>query len=289
MESSLHLVFAHPLIQSAVVPLTLSITLTAVMRFRGPRLGFPRGGGLGIGLAFVLSAWLITGGELSGALSAVQKLTLLSLIGLLMGALLEFLAVSSSTLRGVATVFFLAAAFWIAWPQLQRDALDWPVAALVLAGSGLLFGLARPVERRGPEGLPLLLAAVGIAAVCVVSGSLLIAQLAGALAMASLGFLVWNWPRSRDLLGPSVLLGATLPLLLLALITVLLTRAPVWALAPLAALFFLAPAARLIPAPRARWRDAVQSIFVLILGCVPIAIAVVLALSVETPDDPYYP
>jgi hypothetical protein len=221
-------------------------------------------------------------------LSAVQKLTLLAGAALLLGVFLELRAVSSTVLRWTAVALFLAASLWLAWPQLERGSLDWPVAVLVAGCGILLYGLAAPQERRADDSVPLVLAAAGIAGIALVSGSLLVAQLATAMAVATGGFLMWNWPHARDTLGAGVLLGATLPVLALALTTVLLTPAPPWAFAPLPAVFFLAPVARRLWLSRGRWGEAIQPVYVLVLGCIPVGLAIVLALLADSPDDAYY-
>ncbi len=288
MEQDWSVLAAHPAIQSGVVPLGVAVVMTGLLRLRGSRLGGARGAGLAIGVGFLAGAVLLAGLPFAAPLSAVQKLTLLAGVALLLGVLLELLAVSSNVLRVTALALFLAASLWLSWPQLQRDALDWPVGVLVAGCGILLYGLAVPRERRASDSVPLALAAAGIAGIALVSGSLLIAQLATAMAVATGGFLIWNWPHARDTLGASMLLGATLPVLALALTTVLLTPAPPWSLAPLPAVFFLAPVARGLWLSRGRWGEAIQPVYVLVLGCIPVGLAIALALLADSPGDAYY-
>lgn len=288
MEQSSY-ALAHPAVQSGVLPLVLACVVTGLLRFRGFKLrGRPGTAGLAVSLAFLASAWLIVGLTLGGPLSATQKLVWLVVAGITLGLSSEVLAVRPATLRLVAMGLLLAAALWLAWPQLERNQLDWPVAVFVLGCTALLYPLATPVARPAHESASMLMAAAGTAGIAVVSGSLLIAQLATALAMANVGFLAWNWPRSRDTLGASALLGALVPLLLLALMTVLLTSAPPWALAPLAAVFVSDQLVRRIWVPRERWREALQPLYVVVLSGVPVALGIALALLAESPDDVYY-
>ncbi len=288
MEQTWSALAAHPVVQSGVVPLGLAVMMTGLLRLVGNRLGGVDGAGLAIGIAFLCSAWLLTGVSLAAPVSAIQKLTLLVVACLVLGAAFEVLPISATVRRATTVVLFLAASLWLAWPQLQRDTLDWSVGVLVLACGVLLNRFAVTEERRMTDSIALMLAAAGIAGVAVVSGSLLIAQLATALAMANGGFLVWNWPRARDTLGASVLMSAALPVMALALLTVLLTPAPPWSLAPLVAVFFLDPVAGRLWSPRGRWREAIQPVYVLVLGCLPVGLAIALALLGESPDDAYY-
>ena len=279
---------AHPIIQSVAVPLMVAIIVTGAMRLRGERFGGHRGAGLAIGLGFLASGWLLVGAPLALPLSAVHKLTLLCMAGLVLGAMLELPAASAAVTRVLAVVLFAGAALWLAWPHLQRDTLDWTVTAVAVVCCILLYLLGANAERRADDGLSLLLAAGGVAGVAVVSGSLVIAQLATAVAVAAVGFMVWNWPQPRDTLGATALLGVAVPVLSLALMTVLLTPAPSWALAPLTLVFFIPPLASRLRLPGGRWREPLQPLIVLAIGCIPIALAIALALLGDTPDDAYY-
>ena len=288
MEQAWSALAAHPVVQSGVAPMGVALITTGVLRLVGNRLGGLHGAGLAIGIAFFASAWLLTGVSFVAPVSALQKLTLLVLAGLVLGAAFETLPISSIVRRATAVGLFFVASLWLAWPQLSRDTLDWSVGVLVFGCGVLLDRLAVTKERHAADSVPIMLAAAGIAGVALVSGSLLIAQLATALAMANGGFLVWNWPRARDTLGASVLMSAALPVMALALLTVLLTPAPPWSLAPLAAVFFLSPAAGRLWSPRGRWREAIQPVYVLVLGFFPVGLAIALALLGESPDDAYY-
>ncbi len=288
MEQDWTALVAHPAIQSGVVPLAIAISITGLLRLRGNRLESKRGAGLAVGVAFVASALLLTGVPSKAPLSSVQKLTVLAAVGVSLGFALELLKNNAVLRCATATGLFLAASLWLAWPQLQRNALDWPAAVVALSCVAILYGLALPEQRRADGIVPLLLAAAGVAGVAVASGSLVIAQLATAVAIASGGFVLWNWPHARDTLGASILFGAWLPVLALALMTVLLTPAPAWSLAPLVAVFGLVPLARRLWLPRGRWREAFPPVYALVLGSIPVTLAIALALLAETPDDAYY-
>ncbi len=288
MEQDWSALAAHPVVQSGLVPFGVALVVTGLLRLGYGLLSSARGSGLGIGLGFLASVWLLAGLPQTAPLSAVHKLALVSVVGSLLGAVLEWSGATSRVLRSLAVVMLLATALWLAWPQLQRGAVDWPLAVVALGCGAALYGLGTPTQRRAHDIVPLLLVAAGIAGIAVVSGSLVIAQLGVALATACGGFLIWNWPRARDALGASVLLGAWLPAAALVLTAVLLTPAPPWSFAPLLALFFLAPIAGRLWQPRGPWREALPPLYVLALGLVPVALSVALALMAESPDDAYY-
>lgn len=282
MEQEWSSLTAHPAFQSGAVPLGLAWVLTGLLR--GGRLG----GAPAIGIALLASAVLLVGLPTQPPFSAVQKLVLLLSFGVLLGLIVQLLSVSTPGLRAIAVGLFLGASLWLAWPQLRRDTLSWEVTVVALVCGALLYVLARHERRSAEEGVELILFASGLAGIAAVSGSLLIAQLASALALASLGFLAWNWPRARPTPRPSMLLGAWLPAFALAVMTPLLTTAPPYSLSPLIVVLFLAPMVRQLWAPSGRLREALPTLYLLILGCLPVALAVAMALLVESPDDAYY-
>jgi len=288
MEQDWSALAAHPAVQGALIPFGVALVATGLLRLGASLFNSGWRSGLGISLGFLVSVWLLAGIPQAAPLSAVHKLALIGAGGSLVGAISEWSRVTPRVLRPLAVGLFLAAALWLAWPQLQRGAVDWPVAVVALGCGAVLYGLGAPAQRPAHDSAPLLLVAAGIAGIAVVSGSLVIAQLGVALATACGGFLVWNWPRARDSLGASVLLGAWLPAAALALTTILLTPAPPWSFAPLVAVFLLAPLGKRLWRPKGLWREALQPIYTLVLGLVPIALSVALALLAESPDDVYY-
>ncbi len=288
MEQDWSALAAHPAFQSAAVPLAVAWLATGALRLRGRGHEASSVAGLAVGIGLLASALLLTGLPMQSPLGAMQKLVLLVGTGVLCGAVLELYAVSIGIRRALVIGLFLLASLWLAWPQLERDALSWPVALIVVACAGLLYWLAVPERRTEDDGVQLILIATGIAGVAVVSGSLVIAQLAAALALATAGLLFWNWPRARDSVGPGMLLGAWLPAFALAWITVLLTSAPPRSLAPLILVFVLAPAIRRLWQAHGRWSEAWPPLVLLVLGLIPVALAAVMAMLVESSDDAYY-
>jgi hypothetical protein len=135
-----------------------------------------------------------------------------------------------------------------------------------------------------------LAAAVGLAGVVLASASLAIAQLGVALGVAVAGYALWNWPVPRYPFAAAGVLGGALPLLTLAALTLLLTEAPLWALAPLLLCFFADTLALRLPAGEGRLAQALRPLYVLLLAALPAAAAVALALwaSADPGGDIYY-
>jgi hypothetical protein len=288
MDQDWSALFSHPAFQSGVVPLAVAGLATGALRLRARDQAASSLPGLAVGIGLLASALLLIGLPTQPPFGATQKLVLLLGAGVLCGAVLELRAFSITARRALVIGLFLVASLWLAWPQLQREALSWPFALVVMTCVGLLYWLARAQRRTADDGVELILIASGIAGVAVLSGSLLMGQLAAALALATAGFLFWNWPRARVGVGPSLLLGAWLPAFLLAWMTVLLTAAPPRSLAPLVLVFVLAPAIRRVWPVQGRRSEAWSPLVLLILGSIPVVLAFVMAMLVESSDDLYY-
>jgi Fuc2NAc and GlcNAc transferase len=163
----------------------------------------PRGGGVGI----VISA---SAGFL--VLAALHRLPVPTLLGLLGGipiAIVGYVDDRKSTLPIVRLIVHLGSAAWAlsvigGVPQLQVGdtvlALPGVLAALAIAWSVNLFNFM--------DGIDGIAAAEGI---CMMVGALIVGLLSGhpsdlagaegVLTLASLGFLMWNWPPARIFMG----------------------------------------------------------------------------------------
>jgi hypothetical protein len=181
----------------------------------------------------------------------------------------------------------------VAWPLLGTPPAVGPLFQLLglyTGAAAVLWRFSAPREPAIDPAVMVLVAALGLGVFALASASLLLGQLAVALGAAMAGFALWNWPRSRFSFGAAGVLGALLPLGLLAALTLLLTQARAWALAPLLLVFLADLPARRLAARAARGADALGPVLLLLLAALPAAAAVGLALlgSGGGTDDPYY-
>ena len=177
---------------------------------------------------------------------------------------------------------------WLAWPQLDRPRTWWLLSGLAVAGVAVVIRTTTITRTDLRAIVMLLMAALGLGGIALNSGSLVIAQLALALAASVGGFALWNWPTVRFPLGAAAIFGAGVPLLGLSALTLLLTDAYAWALAPLVLVFFADFVSDRIPPTRGRWHRILAPVYLALIAALPAALAVVLALLAERPDELYY-
>lgn len=280
--------FHHPLIQSVVLPALLALGLCAGLK----AIAGQRWAAGGTALALLLTSiwvlgWPLRWGSLLGALPWV-----------LLGA--GVLGVVLQAARADAKAQWIAMALlWAVVLLIFGSASPWLSLAAWLVGAVVLGMVASARSDTADAPAVLALAGLGLAAVAMLSASLLIFELAlgGALALA--GTALWLWPRARIDFGPAGRTAAAMAWLTLAYATARLTQAPVLALLLLALGFGAA-------AGISRWPRVAQPLWARPLWCAaPMALCVAAALAVtlsvgsgeaastDAPgspqnDDPYY-
>jgi hypothetical protein len=274
----------HPLFESLVLPLLLSLAAIGVLRaLSGRTLA-----AAGVGLALLLSAiWLLGWSPRPGSL--LQKLPWIFGGAWLVGVALN-VAVSSRLLQWLGlTVAWLAASWWLGYRGPGS-------AALVVLGGAVVIGCLFQVPDDRADGITsAVLSSLGLAGVAFAAGSLAIFQLGLMLAAALGGAGLWLWPKSRIRFGVAAVAVATVAWLALAQASLLLIPVAPAAIAALAGAFLAAPiVARFWP----RGRTVAAPLAVALLAGVMVAGALVLqgggtgeAAPAKTEggkDDAYY-
>jgi hypothetical protein len=119
--------------------------------------------------------------------------------------------------------------------------------------------------------------ALGVAAVCLLGGSAATAHLAFALAAATVGFMLWNWPVTRYPFGFSALFAGAGSLPLLAGHALLYARASAPALALILLVFLADAPARWVGGGR-RVRG-LNLVYLTLLCLLPMAAALLVAYA----------
>jgi hypothetical protein len=267
-------------VHSGLLPLVVAFLVTGALRLVfGPARGAQVAcAGVGFGL---FAGYLATLGLPAWPpLGALQKLAVIAIAGLALGLALDLMRAEVTAVRLLGVLALVAALAWVFEVQVrQADTRGLVEPALLAAGGALV--LWRLAGRRGEGAQPavaVIVAALGLAGIALVSASLSIAQLAGALAAAVGGFTLWSWPVARFPFAASGTFAALVPLLALAAITTLLTKAPAWVLAPLLLVFFADLVSGRLPAGSGRWREALQPVYLGLIAALPAALAVALAI-----------
>lgn len=280
----------HPLVTSVLLPLVLASALTGLLRLvlsaeRGRRLATSA-----VGLALLVAHLVAFGAPQWPAQSGIEKLPLLFAMLLAGGIVADILR--PGRILMVVTVCLAVAAVtgWLAWPQLIR----WESGLIPLLTMASLLGLfslaglvnAPPESANRPA--MIVIAALGLAGASFNAGSLVLMQVALALAAAVGGFGLWIWPVARlPFHGAGVAVGG-IGCFAVALLLILLTGIRPWALLAIPLIFAADIPSRRLPVLARFNRAAIEPLYIVLIGLVPMMAAIVLAQSPAPADDLYY-
>lgn len=279
----------HPLMASVVLPLLLAAALTGVLRAvpgeRGRRIAAGA-----VGLALIFAHLLTFGAPAWPAQSGVEKLVPLFILSLLGGVVLDMVLAGRILSASAACLAVLGVTLWLAWPQLMRGepgliALLTLAALLALA---CLWMLAKSPANGTNRPVTLIVAALGLAGAGFNAGSLVLMQVALALAAALGGFVLWNWPAARLPFHAAGIAVGGVVCFALALLLILLTDIRPWALLALPLIFAAAVVSRHLPVPQRLSRATVEPVYIVLLGLLPMVAAILLAQPPVPADDLYY-
>ncbi|WP_432697402.1 hypothetical protein ACQUQP_03360 [Marinobacterium sp. YM272] len=242
----------NPLIQSAVLPLLLSLGLTGLLRL-------VLGASLGIRLA---SASLVLSFLACQALiqmpvfpprSSAQKLPYLVAGAALLGILIDSLDLKPRVQQIVMAVLALTSIGWLLGGRFDRiDVAGWMLLPMLFAAA--MLAQQRCIARRDTldGGILLLLASAGVGAITLIGASASMGQIAFALMAAIGGFLLWNWPKWRFPFAATAQLSVITALLTLSTQMLFFTKANGWALLLLLPLLLVDRLGRKMASPTLR-------------------------------------
>ncbi len=268
------------LINGVAIPIAVAILLTGAVRFCVGKSRGSLASGASIGIAFLVGYALLLTWPAFPPRSSGQKIAYIVLAGSVIGFLIDLLR-GGRSLRILAAVIWPAVIVgWLGWRQLTNLSMDTavPLALLWLAGIFIFERMSETVEKVSSDASVLTLAsAIGASLVALIGASGSIAQLYGAVAGATGGFLLWNWPRARFPFAYGALLGGGGALFALAASLTLFSDASRLALAVLLLIFLAPSVARRVPVKEA---SALSPIAIGVVAIAPVAVAVAIALSI---------
>jgi hypothetical protein len=266
-------------VQVSLLPLGFAAVSTGAIRlvgggWRGPTLASAAIviGALGAGL-------ILLGLPAFPPQTSLQRLLYVIAVSLFLGTVLDLRRPRDWVLSVLIVLWGAAAVAWIAEPRL-RDADDLALARVGILYVATLLVLFRLQERLSAGLVPSIMtfsAALGIGGVSVIGGAVAAGQMAFALAAATFGFMLWNWPVVRYPFGLSALFAGAGALPLLAGHSLLYADANPAALA-LILLVFLADA----PARWAEGRRQARTVapgYLMLLSLLPVAAALLVAYA----------
>ncbi len=235
---------SSPPVQSGLIPLLTALILVGLIRLIG---GPGRGAalaGLGLALAVLASYWATLRIPSFPPVGATNKLFYIVLIATIAGFAVDLIAREGWTGRAVAILAGPLAALWIGLEK-GLDA-PWPagIAVLIVVGVTAAAGWRyhAQAQRNSEIGASILVLCLAMAACAFMSNAASSAQLAGGLAAATGGFLLWNWPKVRFPFNNAALAAALALIAGLAVqLALFVPKLETFALLPLAAIPFLLP------------------------------------------------
>jgi len=209
--------FANPAVQTLALPMAVALAMSALLRLAGGRGAGAALAGAGIGVGFLAADLAVMGLPALLPRAALDKLPAIAVAGVLAGVALDLGRAGRSARMFAILAATFAAVAWVGWPTIARgDGMALlPLAILWALSAGVLVSLERPADQATGPAVMLTAAALGVAVLVVLSGSTGAAQLAGAVAAASLGFFVVAWPPTGLAFAASGQLGVRLPLMAL--------------------------------------------------------------------------
>ena len=172
------------------------------------------------------------------------------------------------------------------WPAILVVLLGWhdmpdfstyaglPISVMWLSGVIVnLWVTGKHATRMAPL-IGLFAMAIGLTVIAIIPGGRILPLLGGALCMAILGYLAWNWPTQRLFFMATGAVGTGGSVLALAIIEVLYSEVSDRAIAVLALIIFMRPIASLLPFSKSQ---KMQPIMHLVACLIPVVLAAVIA------------
>lgn len=272
-------------VQTALFPLVAGAVAVGAVRAAGGRSRGPRMAAAGVAAAFLAAYALIVGLPALPPPSSMGRLFWSAVAGLLIGVGADLAGLDRRRGTLLLGAWVTASLLWIALPVLPGS-LDTITAAVLLLAGGWIALSRTAAESDGAvtPGVALLAAAVAVGGVALAGASASVAQLAFALAAATGGLLLWNWPVERHAwgnagqaaLGILVLLAATLTFFSSAHAEALLLVLPA---------FFADRLRDRLPLPRTAAGRAMGTVALTVLALVPAVAAVGLAFLLSAGSD----
>lgn len=265
-------------VQTAVFPLLAGLAAVGLLRLSaGPARG-RRVAAAGVAAAFLAAYAVIVGLPALPPPSSMGRLFWSAVAGLAVGFVADIAGLSRRLGSLLVGLWLAAAVLWVAYPVLPGGLTTVTAAAVLLAGAW--FALSRAAgQSRGAAtpGVVLLAAALAVGGVALVGASASVAQLAFALAAATGGLLLWNWPVERHAWGAAGQASLGILVLLTAALT-FFSSAHAEALVAVLPAFFADRLRDRLPLPATATGRALGTVALAAIAIVPAVAAVGLAL-----------
>jgi hypothetical protein len=204
-----------PFLQSSVLPLLAALVVVGLLRLAGGGVAGRRLAAGGIALTFLGVFAFVVGVPAFPPPSSMGRLFWCAVAGVAVGLAADAAGVKGARASTLTGVWLLGSLAWLVLPALSSAGEALIAVPLLAAGAWVTFGRL-PAGAEGPatSGAVLLALALAVGGTALVGSSASLAQSALALAAATGGFLLWNWPIERHVWGVSGRVGFGILLLL---------------------------------------------------------------------------
>ena len=270
---------SSPPVQSGLIPLVAALVLVGLIRLIG---GTGRGAalaGLGLALGVLASYWATLRVPGFPPVGATNKLFYILAVATIAGFAADLLAKEGMIGRAVLVLAGPFAALWIGADNALKT--PWPsgvaVLLVVLVTAAAGWKLQACARRSSEVGTSFLVLAFALAGCAFLTNTASSAQLAGGLAAATGGFLLWNWPKARFPFNHAALATAlALTGGITAQLALFVPKLETYALIPLAAIPFLVPLGTRMVKGNGLVAQGLRPVAVGLLCAVPAFVAVLL-------------
>jgi hypothetical protein len=270
---------SSPPVQSGLIPLLTALILVGLIRLiGGPGCGAALAG-LALALAVLASYWATFRVPAFPPVGATNKLFYIVLFATIAGFTADLIAREGWMGRTVASLAGPFAALWIGLEK-GLDA-PWPAGVAVLivvavtAATGWRYH--SQANRSSEIGATTLVLCLAMAACAFMSNAASSAQLAGGLAAATGGFVLWNWPKARFPFNTAALAAAlSLTGGLAVQLALFVPKLETYALLPLVVIPFLVPLGARLVKGTGLISQGVRPVVVGLLCALPAAAAVLI-------------
>ncbi len=261
-----------PFVQSSVLPLLLSVVAVGVLHRLAPGRWLAVAG---IGATFLAVFALVVGVPALPPPSSMGKLFWSVAGGFVLGLGADAVGVKGRAGSALAAVWLAASLVWIALPALDTPVAFATLLVLLLVGACVVFGGTGDSQRGGAvaPAAVLLALALAVGGTALIGSSASIAQMALALAAATGGFLLWNWPIERHGWGVSGRVASGIAVLLAGVLALFTQTEAAVLLLALPALL-AERLGRRLPLPDSGFGRAAGGAVVTVLSVLPALIAI---------------
>ncbi len=184
-----------PLLQSSLLPLTLSLLVAGVLGFSSVLGSRIAGAAIAISLLFTV---IQIQGLAVPPRAAAQKLPYLIAAAGVVGLCVDALGIRDHIYKWCRLLLPIAMLAWLFGPRIASfDLTEWCYLVLIVAGSVTAWWQCDRGRDSIDAGLKLLLISGGLGAIILIGASAMLAQTTFALMAAIGGFLLLNWPTYR--------------------------------------------------------------------------------------------